>query len=244
MAPAIATIYKGETENPSTQPPTKISYDIENIYKPIAKTKECLQREKTMQVIKLYNDLRNLTKNLYALTETDAKEFADLVSEYEEVRTPRILSCNRKLPRFAQCKFDEVIDILKNTKCDINEAPKATLSPTKTTKSPTTTSSTPTTKNKKTTLKKHRWSIKEQFVKKFHQKYFKKRNRRNDEEVENNESHHRERRQTLVENAVIRNSDGSLTMIRKCHERGSRTENGHRRLMRECAVTTILPETR
>ena len=45
----------------------------------------------------------------------------------------------------------------------------------------------------------------------------------------------------LKEGEKIRNKDGSITEVRVCLARASRTTNGNHRLTKECAVTTILP---
>ena len=45
----------------------------------------------------------------------------------------------------------------------------------------------------------------------------------------------------LKEGEKIRNKDGSITEVRVCLSRASRTSNGNHRLTKECAVTTVLP---
>ena len=45
----------------------------------------------------------------------------------------------------------------------------------------------------------------------------------------------------LKKGEKIRNKDGSITEVRVCLARASKTANGNHRLTKECAVTTVLP---
>ena len=63
----------------------------------------------------------------------------------------------------------------------------------------------------------------------------------------NQNTHQRKRRQvtsSLTPGKTIRNSDGSITNIRHCLERGSLSSDNTYRLCRECVATTTLPITR
>ena len=63
----------------------------------------------------------------------------------------------------------------------------------------------------------------------------------------NQNTHQRKRRQatsSLTPGRTIRNSDGSITNIRYCFERGSLSSDNTYRLCRECVATTTLPTTR
>ena len=282
----------------------------QDIYTPPPKSKECLQRESTEKVIRIYNELTNLTlKQFFVLTREEANNFTNLIIKHEQIRKPPVRKCDRALPKYAACKIEELGDILNETKClNGNRTSQPVLQPAdyamqyqKAYKQ--------WDALEKNKLSKHQRNLKKDFIKrgKFseehrdrktfgdqqqqqqqqEERYQEQRyddftneinNIDNDgmdfedweRDQEANENFQRDKRSIyntvsgsqklslknddgddddddtngntviLKEGAKIRNKDGSITEVRECLARASKTANGNHRLTKECAVTTIL----
>ena len=280
-----------------------------DIYTPPPKSKECLQRERTEKVIRIYNELTNLTlKQLFVLTREEANNFTNLIIKNEQIRKPTVRKCDRAFPKYAACKIEELGDILNETKCLIgNRTSQPVLQPAdyamryqKAYKQ--------WDALEKNKLPKHQQNLKKDFIKrgKFSEehrdgKIFGDQQQQQQEEryqeqryddftneinnLDNdgtdfddwerdqdaNENFQRDKRSIynavsesqklslknddgddddddtngntviLKEGEKIRNKDGSITEVRACLARASKTTNGNHRLTKECAVTTILP---
>ena len=278
------------------------------IYTPPPKTEECLQRERTEKVIRIYNELTNLTlKQLFVLTREEANNFTNLIIKHEQIRKPPVRKCDRAFPKYAACKIEELGEILNETKCLVRNQ---TLQPAdyamqyqKAYKQ--------WDAFEKNKLPKHKQHLKKDFMKrgKFseehrdrkifgdQQQQQQKQERPHEQpyddfsnEINNldndgidfdewerdqdaNEDFQRDKRSIynavsapqklsqknddgddddddddtngntviLKEGEKIRNKDGSITEVRVCLARASKTANGNHRLTKECAVTTILP---
>ena len=277
----------------------------QDIYTPPPKSEECLQRERTEKVIRMYNELANLTlKQLFVLTRDDANNFTNLIIRHEQIRKPPVRKCDRTLPKYATCKIEEVGDILNETKCFIqNGTSQPVLQPAdfamkyhKTYRQRDALKRNKLVNKqrhfKKDSMKRGKFSEEHRDRKVFsdhphqqqqedggpqeqrHDNYdddgidfadgeqdqdakqdlqrdkrsiynamsrSQKLSQRNDDGDDDDDDDTNGNTVILKEGEKIRNKDGSITEVRVCLSRASRTSNGNHRLTKECAVTTVLP---
>lgn len=263
----------------------------DDVYTPPPKTEECLQRERTEWVIKLYEGLANITdKQLFVLTRKDADNFKNLIQRHEQIRRPKVRRCRKKLPRFASCKIEEVSYILKKTTCSQEERPQ--IQPAyETNKRKYHKSFDEEHKNKHSSRQffdsrkdeidyhhqNHHKTLRDpKQHKRSHSSghsrdvqaseyedeedegmefddmmldddgddtYHKNNNDFAEEDVKNEDVENDDNIDNMIPGKKIRNADGSITEIRACMARASKTRNGNHRLTKECAATRILPTT-
>jgi len=219
-----------------------------DIYTPPPKTKECLERELTIKIIELYTGFLNISQNLFAITREQANGFKDLVTEHEELRKPPVRPCKRKLPKFAQCKFDEVAYILRTNKCTIGDNPN-TRPTTRPTEGPMADEDEVNGEEEEDVgMFQSEETEDEDEDYKRKKREVSKRAKRSIEETHSELRSGRERRQTttreLRKGQRIVNADGSITDIRECFVKGSTSLNKHLRMAKQCSATTTLPENR
>lgn len=102
-------------------------------YKPITKFSKYYKKKttsrvkhgckdlRTVEVEQLYTNLLNLTTGLYAITNQQAQLFPNLVLRQENLSIAEPAeSCRKPLPKFAECKIQEVASILNATLCSSN----------------------------------------------------------------------------------------------------------------------------
>ena len=287
----------------------------QDIYTPPPKSEECLQRERTEKVIRMYNELANLTlKQLFVLTRDDANNFTNLVIRHEQIRKPPVRKCDRALPKYATCKIEEVGDILNETKCFIQNGTSRPLTP----QPADFAMKYHKAYRQRDALKRNKMVNKQRHFKKDFMKRGKFSEKHRDRKIFSDQQHQRQQKEEspqeqhhqnskseinnfeddgidfddweqdqdakqdlqrdkrsiykavlgsqklseknddgdddddddddtngntviLKEGEKIRNKDGSITEVRVCLARASRTSNGNHRLTKECAVTTVLP---
>jgi len=85
--------------------------------KPTTRTTEEPESEQTRIIRERYRIARELSaENLYATTENEAEEFTSRI--FDELLFP-IQTCTKELPKYTECKIQELSEILQNNKCDL-----------------------------------------------------------------------------------------------------------------------------